>query len=116
MGLCTSAFFGDDEWPGRVWAAGRVFASALEQSDELTRVTFIESYAGERASVEKVEAAAQAFQVFFQDGYRMVPPGRGAPTQVAVEATIATVFEIIYHQSRASSPPALVGLFLMSRT
>jgi hypothetical protein len=51
-----------------------------------------------------------AFQIFLQEGYQHVPENMTPPSRLALEAITATIFEIVYHQTRDSAKPNIAGL------
>jgi AcrR family transcriptional regulator len=110
MAVSASAFFTTEGWPERVWEAGRAFASCIEESSTLAQVSFIESYAGGPITLERVEEVVGAFQIFLQEGYQHVPENMTPPSRLALEAITATIFEIVYHQTRQSAKPNIAGL------
>ena len=89
--------------------AGRSPAT-WSRASSLARVSFVESYAGDPATLESFDAVVRAFQVFFQDGYRQVPLADPPPGPLTSDAITASLFELLYRESRRSSPPAVVGL------
>jgi len=99
MGVTAGAFFAQDAWPARIWEAGRAFTRYLEQNPTLARTSFIESYAGDPVTVERVEELIGAFTIFLQEGYqheRLVAP----PSPLALEAIATTIFELNYRCTR----------------
>ena len=109
MTVTAGAFFTAKDWPDRVWDAGRAFTQCLEQNPALTHVAFIETYVGGNATVRHAEGLLNAFTLFLRDGtgqaLELSPSSR-----VTLDMISAAAFEIVYHQARASSTPALAGL------
>ncbi|HST34229.1 MAG TPA: TetR/AcrR family transcriptional regulator [Solirubrobacteraceae bacterium] len=99
MGVTAGAFFAQDTWPLRIWEAGRAFTRYLEQNPILARASFIESYAGDRVTVQRVEELVGAFTLFLLDGYQHAQPGV-PPWPVALEAIAMTIFELNYRYIR----------------
>jgi AcrR family transcriptional regulator len=117
MTVTAGAFFAADDWPSRVWDAGRTFAQCLEQNPTLAHIAFIETYAGGQHAARRAEGFLNAFTLFLRDdsGHGPQPVderGRGLtpPSRVALDAIAAAIFEIVYRQVRASPTPELSGL------
>jgi hypothetical protein len=109
MNVTAGAFFAGASWPERIWEAGRAFAQFLESNPLITHVGFVEAHAVGPGASQRVQDSHIAFAIFLQEGYLQVskhPP----PTRAAVEAIITTLFEIVYHQARASAKPKISGL------
>jgi AcrR family transcriptional regulator len=110
MGVTAGAFFAQDAWPARIWEAGRAFTRYLEQSPTLARTSFIESYAGDPLTLQRVEELVAAFTLFLQEGYQYsrLP---ATPSPLALEAIATTIFELNYRYTRAERVcelPALI--------
>ncbi len=109
MAITAGAFFAGSSWPERIWEAGRAFTQFLEMNPTIAHVGFVQAQAVGPAAVQRVEDSHVAFTIFLQEGYqnaKVNPP----PSRVALEAIITTIFEIVYHQARASSAPEVSGL------
>jgi AcrR family transcriptional regulator len=100
MGVTAGAFFAQAQWPARIWEAGLAFTRYLEQNPTLAYTSFIESYAGDPVSLQRVEELVAAFTMFLQEGYQYsqleIPP-----SPLAVEAIATTIFELNYRYTRA---------------
>jgi AcrR family transcriptional regulator len=109
MGVTAGAFFAQDDWPARIWAAERAFSQHLEQNPTLARTSFIESYAGDPVSLSRVEELVGAFTLFLQEGYQyreLETP----PTAIALDAIATTIFELGYRYTRADRVNELCAL------
>jgi AcrR family transcriptional regulator len=109
MAVTAGAFFAGSTWPERSWEAGRAFTQFLEQNPTVAHVGFIEVYAVGPGAVQRVEDSHIAFTIFLQEGYQY-SRRENPPSRLALEAIITTIFEIVYHQARASARPQLAGL------
>ncbi|HEV3047030.1 MAG TPA: helix-turn-helix domain-containing protein [Solirubrobacteraceae bacterium] len=110
MAVAAGAFFAFEQWPRRVWEAGRTLLQLLAQNPALTHACVVEGHAGAPASVRRLEELQAGFTIFLQEGYRQQPPdGVEAPSRVALEAIAHANFELIHRQAR-SDPHALAGL------
>jgi AcrR family transcriptional regulator len=109
LDVTASAFFAGASWPERVWEAGRALTQFLERNPLITHVGFVEAPAVGPGAAQRVQDSHAAFAIFLQEGYLHVTDGP-APTRAAVEAIITTIFELVYHQARASAKPKLSGL------
>jgi AcrR family transcriptional regulator len=109
MDVTAEAFFSGATWPERNWEAGRAFTQFLERDALVTNVGFVEAYAVGPGAVQRVEDSHNAFAMLLQEGYQHV--GEDArPSRLVLEAIITTIFEVIYHQARASPNPRMAGL------
>jgi AcrR family transcriptional regulator len=108
MMVSAAAFFAGDTWAERCWQTGLAFTQFLDANPRLGRVGVIESYAVGRDGAQRVEDGYLPFTIFLQEGLqhctRPDPPGT-----IAFEAIVATYFEIVYRQVRASDPPNISG-------
>lgn len=109
MAVTAGAFFAGSSWPERSWEAGRAFTQFLELNPTIARVGFVEAYAVGLDAIQRVEDSRTAFTIFLQEGYQHAPQ-HDPPSRLALEAIIATIFEIVYHQARASPRPQIAGL------
>ncbi len=109
MGVTAGAFFAQDDWPSRIWAAERAFSRHLEQNPTLARTSFIESYAGDPVSLPRVEELVGAFTLFLQEGYQYREL-QAPPTALALDAIATTIFELSYRYTRADSVHELGAL------
>jgi AcrR family transcriptional regulator len=109
MAVTAGAFFAGSTWPERSWEAGRAFTQFLEQNPTVAHVGFVEASAVGPGAIQRVEDSHVAFTIFLQEGYQYAP-GEDPPSRLALEAIIATIFEIAYHQARTSAKPQLAGL------
>jgi len=109
MAVTAGAFFTAGSWPERVWQAKGALAGCIEQNPTLTRACLIESHAGERITVERVEGLVSAFTMFLQEGYEHATQST-PPSRLALEAIAQANFEVFYQQARASATPEMAGL------
>jgi len=81
----------------------------LETNPLIAHVGFIEAYAVGPRAVQRVEDSHMAFTMFLQEGYQFArqanPPGR-----LALEAVVAAIFEIVYHEARRGRTGKLSGM------
>ncbi|MGO8905541.1 MAG: TetR/AcrR family transcriptional regulator [Solirubrobacteraceae bacterium] len=110
MNVTAHAFFSGASWPERIWEGGRAFVQFLENEPLITHVGFVEAHAVGPGAAQRVEDSHIAFTMFLQEGYRHQPSPEAAPSQVALEAIITTIFELVYHQARRSAEPQLSTL------
>ncbi len=105
MDVTSKAFFSAAAWPERSWEAGRALTQLLDANPLVGTVGFVEAYAAGPETVQRVEDSHAAFMFFLQDGLvhsTREPP----PSREAMEAIIASVFEIVSLQARRSKPEA----------
>ncbi len=108
MAVTAGAFFSAAQWPQRSWEAGRAFTQFLERNPTVAHVGFVEAFAVGPGAIQRVEDSHVAFAMFLQEGYQLPPTA--PPSRLALEAIITTIFEIVYHQARATPRPQLAGL------
>jgi AcrR family transcriptional regulator len=109
LNVTASAFFSGENWPERIWEAARAFTQFLEAHRLVTHVGFVEAHAVGPGASQRVQDSHSAFSIFLQEGYLHVTNGP-PPSPAAVEAIVTTIFEIIYHQARASAKPKISGM------
>jgi AcrR family transcriptional regulator len=107
MDVTAKAFFSVEGWPLRSWEAGRAFTQLLQANPLVAHVAFVEAYAVGPGAVQRIEDTHTAFMFFLQEGLTLSeePVGR-----VAMEAIIASVFEVIYLQARAGEELQIAGM------
>ncbi len=109
MAVTAGAFFAGQSWPERSWDAGRAFTVLMESNPTIAHVGFVEAYAVGPAAIQRVEDSHITFSIFLQEGFQYKPQP-DPPSRVALEAIIATIFELVYHQSRSTETPQIAGL------
>jgi AcrR family transcriptional regulator len=109
MDVTATAFFSGATWPERNWEAGRAFTQFLEGNPLVANVGFVEAYAVGPGAVQRVEDSHSAFAMLLQEGYQHVPE-ETRPPRLVLEAIITTIFETVYHRTRAGGGPRLPGL------
>ena len=105
LNVTANAFFSGATWPERIWEAASAFTQFLEVNPLITHLGFVEAQAVGPGAAQRTQDSQLAFAIFLQEGYMHAskdPPGRAA-----VEAIVASVFELVYQQARARSAPKL---------
>jgi AcrR family transcriptional regulator len=110
MSATAGAFFAGDTWQDRVWEGFRAATQSIDDTPTFAHVGFVEAYAVGQVAIQRVEDSRIAFMVFLQEGYRCQDASKPAPSRLALEAIIATIFEIIYLEARASPTPNAASL------
>jgi AcrR family transcriptional regulator len=100
MDVTAKAFFAADGWPQRSWDAGHALTQLLQVNPLVAHIGFVEAYAVGPGAVQRIEDSHTAFMFFLQEGL-VHTSAQDAPTRVAMEAIVASVFEIIYLRIRA---------------
>jgi AcrR family transcriptional regulator len=100
MDVTAKAFFATERWPERSWEAGQALTQLLQANPLVAHVGFVEAYAVGPGAVQRIEDSHAAFMFFLQEGL-IHTSVEDAPTRVAMEAIVASVFEIIYLRIRA---------------
>ncbi len=104
MTATAGAFFTGASWPERIWEGGRGFAGFLERNPMIAHVGFVEAYAVGPAAVQRVEDSHTTFTIFLQEGFQQSPRPT-APSRLALQAIITSIFEIVYREARRSEEP-----------
>jgi AcrR family transcriptional regulator len=108
VALTASAFFTGESWPERIWKAVVTFAGVLESNPTLAQFELVESPAVGPLAMQRLNDATAAFTIFLQEGFHQ--GHENPPPQVALEAIVATSFEVFYMQIRRRIDAPLVGL------
>jgi AcrR family transcriptional regulator len=108
VALTASGFFTGESWPERVWKAMETFAGVLESNPTLAYFEFVESHAVGPLAMQRFNDATAAFTIFLQEGFqqRQANP----PSQLSLEAIVATSFEVFYRQIRRRVDAPLAAL------
>ena len=109
MHVTASAFFAGETWRDRNWEAGRAFTQFLERNPLVAHVGFVEAYAVGPRAAQRLEDSQNAFAMLLQEGYQHLGE-QTPPSQLALEAIIATIFEIVYRRARAGGKASLPAL------
>jgi AcrR family transcriptional regulator len=104
MAVTARAFFAGNDWPERIWEAFRAATQSIDDTPTFAHVAFVEAYAVGPRGIQRVDDSHIAFTIFLQEGYRCQSEG-AVPPQLALEAIMTTIFEIIYRRTRASATP-----------
>lgn len=110
MDVTATAFFSGNEWPERSWEAGRALTQLLEANPLVAHVGFVEAYAVGSAAVQRVEDSHIAFMIFLREGFTYRKQKDNPPSRLALEATVTSIFEILYHQARRTEGPEVAQL------
>jgi AcrR family transcriptional regulator len=110
MDVTAAAFFSAPDWPERSWEAGRAFTQFLQNNPLVAHVGFVEAHAVGPGAVQRVEDSHTAFTVFLQEGYQNLAVAMRAPSRLALEAIVTSVFELVYCETRKDETPKLAGL------
>jgi AcrR family transcriptional regulator len=108
VALTASAFFTGESWPERIWKAVETFAGVLHSNPTLAYFEFVESHAVGPLAMQRFNDATAAFTIFLQEGFQQ--RHEKPPPQVALEAIVATSFELFYLQIRRQIDVPLAGL------
>jgi AcrR family transcriptional regulator len=109
MDITAKAYFSGASWPERSWEAGRALAQLLEDNPLIAHVGFVEAYAVGPAAVQRVDDSHVAFMFFLQEGL-VFERQESPPSRVAMEAIIASIFEIIYLQAKGRGKPQVTAM------
>jgi AcrR family transcriptional regulator len=110
MATAAGAYFAGSSWPERIWETLRAMTQSIDDTPAFAHVAFVEAYAVGARGIQRVEDSHIAFAIFLQEGYRAQGASETPPSQVALEAIVSTVFEVVYLQARSSFEPKTAGL------
>jgi AcrR family transcriptional regulator len=108
VALTASAFFTGESWPERIWKAVQTFAGVLESNRALAYFELVESHAAGPQAMQRFNDDTAAFTIFLQEGFQQ--RRKNPPPQVALEAIVATSFEVFYLQLRRNIDAPLASL------
>ncbi len=97
MAVAASAFFSTQTWPERIWQGIHGASQFNATYPNIAHIAYVEAHAVGAAAVQRVDDTRQAFTIFLQEGNQYT---ERPSTQIAMEAIVATVFEIGYEQFR----------------
>jgi AcrR family transcriptional regulator len=110
MAVTAGAFFAAEDWPQRIWEAGRACTQHLEQNPTLAHAFVVESHAGGPEAVERFENLLAGFTIFLQEGYQYTTRRTApAPSGLALQAIAAANLELLYRQARSRGTGAMTG-------
>jgi AcrR family transcriptional regulator len=103
MSVAAAAYFAAETWPERCWEGGLAFLQFFEAFPGFGRAGIVETHAVP-GGPQRLDDIYRAFTIFLQEGvqYSTKPT---PPSPVALEAIVATYFEIVYREIRAGRPP-----------
>ncbi len=107
LAVSAGAFFSAAAWPERIWQ-GLLAASQLQaHHPTIAHIGYVEAHAVGAPAIQRVDDSHAAFLIFLQEGnqYTSEPP-----SNTAMEAIVATVFEIAYQQTRSGHADRLPRL------
>lgn len=110
MAVTARAFFTGEDWPDRIWEAGRAFTEFFQRNPALAHVGFVEPYAIGSEGAQSVEESFAAFTVFVQEGRRDDPLAAPAAEPGVLEAIATSILETGYYESRRSGGREIAGL------
>ncbi len=109
MAVVARAYFAGEDWPERMWEALRAATQGLQGNPTAAHVGFVAAYAVGPGAIQRVEDSRLAFTIFLQEGYRHQQTSNHPPP-LALEAIVASLFEILYHEARSSATHKPAGL------
>jgi AcrR family transcriptional regulator len=104
MTNAARAFFAQDSWPERVWAAARALCEAHATHPAQLHGCFVEYATMGPAAVQLTHDRLMAFTLLLEDGYRQRPQAEGLPRTVS-ELVVSLLLELPYREMRRRKPP-----------
>jgi AcrR family transcriptional regulator len=110
MSTAADAFFAGTSWPERIWETMRATTQTLQRDPAIAQLGFVAALAVGPWEVQRVEDSRAAFTIFLQEGLRH-DPTRPPPSRLALDAIVASVFELVYRAAREQNgQPEFAGL------
>jgi len=112
ISVTAGAFARGESWPARIRSACRALTRCLDRNPALAYVSIVEGHAGGPIAMGRLQELVSAFTIFLQEGYRHERSGQlrsNAPSSLALEATVTSVFELCYLQGRERQGSGLPG-------
>lgn len=99
MAAAAGAFFAQEEWPERVWAAGAALLDFIASHPANAYLSFVESHAIGPAAVQIAYDRLGAFTLFLEEGYARLSEDSEIG-RVTSDALAAVMFEVVYRELR----------------
>jgi AcrR family transcriptional regulator len=100
MAASAAAFFSAPTWPERVWEAGRALTELLAANPTIAHFAIIDAYTIGPTAIQRFEDLRSAYTIFLEEGRQRSSQDMPPPTNTALEAIAAIVFELTYNQIR----------------
>jgi AcrR family transcriptional regulator len=104
MTNAARAFFAQESWPERVWAAARALCEAHAMHPAHLDACFVEYASMGPAAVQLTHDRLMAFTLLLEDGYRQRPQAEGLPRTVS-ELVVSLLLELVYRAMRSRKAP-----------
>jgi len=104
MTAAARAFFAQQNWLDRLWAAGRALCEHHATHVALMHMAFVEPPAIGPAAVGLAGERLLAFTLLIEEGYHYRPEAEHLP-RLTSEILASTIFEPIYHSIRSRKDP-----------
>lgn len=104
MTNAARAFFAQESWPERVWAAARALCEAYATHPAHLDACFVESASMGPAAVQLTHDRLMAFTLLLEDGYRQRPRAEELPRTVS-ELVVSMLLELPYREMRRRKAP-----------
>jgi AcrR family transcriptional regulator len=98
------AFFAQESWPERVWAAARALCEAHATHPAQLHGCFVEYATMGPAAVQLTHDRLMAFTLLLEDGYHQRPQAERLPRTVS-ELVVSLLLELPYREMRRRKPP-----------
>jgi AcrR family transcriptional regulator len=106
----ATAYFSAPTWPERLWEAGRAFTEFFAANPTLAQFAFIDAYTIGPTAIQRFDDLRSAYTIFLQEGRQHPNQITPRPSDTALEAIAAAVFEIAYNQIRRGRTDQLTRL------
>jgi AcrR family transcriptional regulator len=99
MAVSASAFFSEEHWPERAWAAIHAAGEVNAAHPAGAHIGFIDTNAVGPELTRRVNDIIMAFGIFLEEGYRVRPEAESLP-RLCSEAIAAALCELMYGEIR----------------
>jgi len=101
MAVSAKAFFSEDIWPERAWAAICAAGEVSASNPAGAHIGFIDTSAVGPEFARRVNEIIMAFSIFLEEGYRYRPEAENLP-RLCSEAVASALCEFMYGEIRQS--------------
>jgi AcrR family transcriptional regulator len=94
--ICATAYFGEDDWPRRVWSALDAWLNLMAENPAIAHLRMVECYAVGAAAIRVTEAVMSAATIFLEEGFSYEGRAPKAP-RLVLEAITGAILELVHH-------------------
>ncbi|HST32873.1 MAG TPA: TetR/AcrR family transcriptional regulator [Solirubrobacteraceae bacterium] len=94
--ICATAYFGEADWPRRVWSALDAWLGLMAEHPAIAHLRIVECYAVGAAAIRVTEEIMGAATIFLEEGFGYAGGAPKAP-RLASEAITGAILELVHH-------------------